>query len=318
MLVWLLTLACSGDEDTGAMAEDTGPGEPTAETGRTDTGSPIVDPPPPPTAAEVIEDRAELSALVEALTTAGLRDALAEPNDALTVLAPTDAAFTALGAVSPVPGVLANVLLFHVVPEEIAAADLASRPTLPTLSRLSLTTAASPTTIEGAELGATVDLSARNGLVHTLGQVLVPPTTVELLTQTPTLTTLKAALDASVLTSSIDPATLDGATPLTVFAPTNAALAAAGIELNNPPANLVEILQLHVVSGQHLVGDLSDGDVLTTVDGAQLEVAYDPVGGVTSLVDPRGRTTAISDQLDLRTLSGVVHVLDGVLLPSGN
>ena len=118
--------------------------------------------------------------------------------------------------------------------------------------------------------------------------------------------TLVAALTAGGLVE-----TLQGAGPLTVFAPTDAAFAAlpAGLlEKLLLPENkdvLVSILTYHVVPGMVMSADIMAGDV-ATVEGSnvKLDTAY----GVK--VNDATVTTA-----DVAASNGVIHVIDAVIVP---
>lgn len=119
-------------------------------------------------------------ALVEAVAAAGLVDALRGDNEGagFTVFAPTDAAFEALGEVPSDPEVLAQVLLYHVVPATALSTDLSDDQALPTLQGGTLTVDLSAgVRIEGANSAATVvaaDVGASNGVIHVIDTVLLP------------------------------------------------------------------------------------------------------------------------------------------------
>ena len=108
-------------------------------------------------------------------------------------------------------------------------------------------------------------------------------------------------------------ATLQGAGPFTVFAPTDAAFTAAGIDLasfdtDEENATLSDILLYHVYSGAVASADVTDGLTVTMVNGddATFAVAADgtvSVGGATV-------TTA-----DVPASNGVIHIIDTVLTP---
>jgi uncharacterized surface protein with fasciclin (FAS1) repeats len=133
-------------------------------------------------------------------------------------------------------------------------------------------------------------------------------TVVDIAIGSPDHTTLVAAVTAAGLVE-----TLQGDGPFTVFAPTNAAFAAlpAGtVEgLLKPEAkdDLTSILTLHVVAGNVMAGDLSDGQMVTTLNGKQLKVTIKD-GKV--MID--GATVVAAD---LAGSNGVVHVIDTVILP---
>jgi len=118
-------------------------------------------------------------------------------------------------------------------------------------------------------------------------------------------TTLAAALEAAGLIE-----TLSGEGPFTVFAPTDEAFAAlpeGTVEalLADIPA-LTAILTYHVVPGAVMSGDLTDGMMATTVNGADVTIGTE--GGVT--VNEATVTTA-----DIVASNGVIHVIDMVILP---
>jgi uncharacterized surface protein with fasciclin (FAS1) repeats len=121
-------------------------------------------------------------------------------------------------------------------------------------------------------------------------------------------TTLAAALGAAGLVE-----TLKGEGPFTVFAPTDAAFAAlpAGtVDTLLLPENkdqLTGILTYHVVAGKVMSTDLTEGMMAPTVQGGELTVTLE--GG------PKVNGIAISTA-DIAASNGVIHVIDGVLLPA--
>ncbi len=119
--------------------------------------------------------------------------------------------------------------------------------------------------------------------------------------------TLAAAVTAAGLVE-----TLQGEGPFTVFAPTDAAFAAIQEDVDNllKPENkdkLASILTYHVVSGEAMAADLSDGQELTTVQGGKLKVT---IKGDMVMIGEAHVTMA-----DVIASNGVVHVIDKVLLP---
>lgn len=120
-------------------------------------------------------------------------------------------------------------------------------------------------------------------------------------------TTLLAAAEAAGLVD-----TLKGDGPFTVFAPTDDAFAAlpeGTVESLLQPENkdqLVSILTYHVVPGKVMSTDLSDGMAAATVQGG--DVTIGTTGGVT--VNGANVVSA-----DIETSNGVIHVIDGVILP---
>ncbi len=130
----------------------------------------------------------------------------------------------------------------------------------------------------------------------------------------PNLSTLVAAVQAAGLVE-----TLAGPGPFTVFAPDNAAfeaLPAGTVETLLEPANreqLTAILTYHVVPGALTASQLTDGATLTTVEGSPLTVGVS--GGTVTITDESGNAATVS-QADVLQSNGVVHVIDGVLMPT--
>jgi uncharacterized surface protein with fasciclin (FAS1) repeats len=119
--------------------------------------------------------------------------------------------------------------------------------------------------------------------------------------------TLVAAVQAAGLVE-----TLKGEGPFTVFAPTDEAFAAlpeGTVEDLLKPENkdqLTAILTYHVVPGKVMSGDLSNNMMAGTVQGGEVTIMTE--GGVT--VD--GANVV---QADIETSNGVIHVIDGVIMP---
>jgi len=132
--------------------------------------------------------------------------------------------------------------------------------------------------------------------------------------------TLVAAVKAADLVS-----TLQSAGPFTVFAPTNAAFAKlpAGTVENllkaENKATLAKVLTYHVVAGNldaaAVVKAITDGNgkaVVKTVSGGSLTASLKD--GKVILTDENGATATVV-ATDLKAGNGVIHVIDGVVLP---
>merc|ERR1712086_596044 len=134
-------------------------------------------------------------------------------------------------------------------------------------------------------------------------------TIVDLAVATPDLSTLVAALKAGGLVD-----TLSGKGPFTVFAPTNEAFAAlpAGTLANllkpENEAQLVDLLTYHVVSGDVHAKDITDMEMIKTVEGKNVTAR---VTGAGILINSAKVVTA-----DVEASNGVVHIIDAVLMPS--
>lgn len=128
-------------------------------------------------------------------------------------------------------------------------------------------------------------------------------------------TTLTSALESAGLVE-----TLQGDGPFTVFAPTDDAFAAlpdgtVDELMADPVGDLAEILQYHVIADEVWAADVMemDGQMVETVQGTELTVEVD--GENVSLVDAAGNSVNVTDT-DIESTNGVIHVIDGVLMPT--
>ena len=127
-------------------------------------------------------------------------------------------------------------------------------------------------------------------------------------------TTIHASLVAALGTAGLVE-TLSGTENYTVFAPTDEAFAAAGIDLasfDTPEeiAILTDILLYHVVAGTVMSSDLSVGVTnVTAVNGDELMIH------VTDSAVMIGTGMATVTLADVPASNGVIHVIDAVLMP---
>ena len=271
------------------------------------------------------------STLAAALTEADLIAALSGSDD-YTVFAPTDAAFgdllTALD--TDAAGLLAHpflneILLYHVVDGTVLAdavltliSDNSGSATVNTLlgAPLTLTFDGTNVIINGLAKVTVTDVLASNGVIHVIDTVLIPSNIVEIAIDAG-FSTLAAAVTQENLVD-----TLSNTGPYTVFAPTDAAFSALMTALNTDAAGLLaredltDILLYHVVDGKVLEAALAqlitDGSgtavVPTLLDGKSLTFTVDGS-------DVKINGTVTVDATDIIALNGVIHVIDGVLLP---
>lgn len=245
---------------------------------------------------------------------------------------------------------LRDVVLYHVLPGARLAADIAAAPVLTTALGPTIT-ADLPTLIDAEpdlidpSLVAT-DILASNGVVHVIDRVLLPidlpgndaPTIAGIVAASGSgfdanpgdFDMLLAAVQAAGLAGTLDDAGVD----LTVFAPTDAAFVGTAQALGyhgqdeagafghivdaltllgrgDPIPLLTEVLTYHL-AGESLQASqvIAAGSVQTlqggtlTLDGLSLRDA-EP-----DLPDPALVAT------DIQAANGVVHVIDGVLIPA--
>jgi transforming growth factor-beta-induced protein len=278
----------------------------------------------PPT-VEAIARYAGFTTLAGAVASQGLADDLSGDGP-FTVFAPTNEAFAALPAL-PTGDALTGVLLYHVVgsavpssaitatPAPVATLATApyevggSAPNLSLLARLDGSTAR----INGTPV-VTADIPAINGVVHVVGEVLLPMNIVDIADAAGFTTLITAVGAAAALPSggTVADALSSADSRFTVFAPTNDAFAAAFPSgLPSDTALVRDVLLYHVLASPTpgivlstgLPGAAAD---LPTLNGATLPFAP----GMPPTVD--GQSILVTDIVGT---NGVVHAVGGVLLP---
>ena len=275
---------------------------------------------------EIAVGNSDFSILVAALQKADLVGAL-QGAGPFTVFAPTNAAFEKLLASLGITAdqllnhpQLKEVLLYHVVSGQVLSTNLENGMMAATLSGESIKVDLTSGVKINQSSVSTADVMATNGVIHIIDTVLVPSTFVLSAEPEVPATVVDIALsngDFSMLVSLLQKADLVGALqgegPFTVFAPTNAAfeklLAALNIsasDLMNQP-DLAKVLLYHVVSGNVMSTDLSDGLKAPTLNGESVE--FDLSSGV--MVNQSNVVSA-----DIKAGNGVVHVIDTVLVPT--
>ncbi|MBX7197633.1 MAG: fasciclin domain-containing protein [Sandaracinaceae bacterium] len=278
----------------------------------------------PPT-VEAIARYAGFSTLAGAVASQGLTDDLSGAGP-FTVFAPTNEAFTALGTL-PTGDALTNVLLYHVIGAAVPSSAIAATPaplatlasapyevggTAPSLSllaRLDGTTAR----INGTPV-VTADIPAINGVVHVVGEVLLPMNIVDI-AEAGGFSTLVTAVGAAAPLSgggTVAEALSSADARFTVFAPTNAAFTAAFPSgLPSDGAAVRDVLLYHVLASP------SPGIVLSTgLPAAATDLPT--LLGATLPFAPGSPPTVDGEDIvvtDIVGTNGVVHAVSGVLLP---
>ena len=271
------------------------------------------------TVVDVIVNSDDHTLLEAAVIEAGLAEALSGDGP-FTVFAPTDDAIVALTEelgisaedLLALPN-LGEILQYHVVAAAAFSTDLSDGQSIATLLGEEVTVTVNQNGVMINNAMVTVaDIAADNGVVHVIDAVLLPPpaetTVVDIIVESELHNILEAAVIAADLAT-----TLSGEGPFTVFAPTDAAfealMAAFGVtaeELLEYP-ELTNVLLYHVVAGQALASDLSDGQQITTLLDADVVVSITADG---VFINQAQVIVA-----DVTAGNGVVHVIDAVLLP---
>ncbi len=251
--------------------------------------------------------------LLAALEATGLDVAL-RGDGPFTLLAPSEAAFTALGsdvvaALLAEPGLvtLTEILEYHVLTTEARADVVETLTTATTLQGAALNIDVVDGTIfvNDAEV-TTVNLGATNGVIHVIDTVLqVPDSIAATLTARGFDTLVAAVTEAGLATTLSDPGTF------TVLAPTEAAFAAlpAGaldtLLADGNEALLTSLLQYHVVGS---VARASDAVGLGEVEMLNGEFTFFELPST----GPEVNGIAIS-RVNIPCTNGIIHVIDAVL-----
>ncbi|MGB5555077.1 MAG: fasciclin domain-containing protein [Flavobacteriaceae bacterium] len=239
---------------------------------------------------------------------------------------------------------LRDILLYHVIPSKVMSTDLmaSSVPTAFAGNDIQVIASASGFVLgDASDVNANIilaDIEPSNGVVHLIDKVLLPQSAIDFVMslgeeEVPNIVGLAQSVDdLSLLVEALIQAdaglvdVLSGTGPFTVFAPTNAAFAAlldalgdnynslADFDTDEEKALLAKVLTYHVVGAQALSTDLSNGQMIATVQGEEVSVNLE--GGV-FIKDKQGEDSAAAQVImaDVMASNGVVHVIDKVLLP---
>lgn len=275
-----------------------------------------------PNIVELAQGNSNLSTLVAAVTAGDLGAALSDTNASLTVFAPTNAAFADIQSTvdtllqSENKAQLQNVLQYHVVSSKVLSSDLVDGQVVTTLAgeTLKVRIINGEVYINNSKV-VSADVMASNGVVHVIDSVLVPGSFENIVgtaVATPDLSTLVAAVTAGELAAALS----DPTSNLTVFAPTNAAFAGiqSTVDTLLQPENLSQlqnVLLYHVVASEAFSSELTNGQVIETLNGQTLTVSIE--NGEVYIVANNSRARVI--MADVKTSNGVVHVIDTVLVP---
>ncbi len=266
------------------------------------------------TVVDAASKRYFFETLVQAVVDAQLATALSDENATLTVFAPTDEAFANLPdglLASLTTQQLAEILQYHVLGAQVASGDLnpEQEPASLTGESVFVTVDNGDITVNGSSSVDVnrADITTNNGIIHTIDRVLLPDaygTIVDAAAKRYFLSSLVGAVVEAQLDDD-----LSAAGPFTVFAPTNEAFAA--LPAVPTGQELIDVLTYHVIPSQVLSGDLQASQTVTTLNGATVDIT---VSGDTVTING---TVEVS-RADLQANNGVIHVIDGVLLPPSN
>jgi transforming growth factor-beta-induced protein len=254
---------------------------------------------------------------VTALAKANLATTFMMEGD-YTVFAPTNSAFKtfieSLGVAFEdlTANDLTPILTYHVVGSKVMSGDIATG----YVNTLYTAVDEQPVTLfveadenvmlNGNVTVTTPDVETSNGVIHVIDGVLVPTSVVDIAINNSNFSQLVQAVIKAGLVE-----TLSDEGPFTIFAPTDEAFAQLFTDLGVSGIDeidaetLIPILQYHVVSGNVLSSQLSEGDV-TTLNGTITISLSDSVK-----INGNSEVSVT----DIQGTNGVIHVIDTVLLP---
>ena len=283
----------------------------------------------------------QFTLLKKAIVRAGISAQFTQPGT-YTLFAPTDAAFKLLGpayadtnAINAInPLLLQQVLLYHVLTTTTASSAIPTALLTPVttsagssvyVSKVASSSVGSASiSVNGARI-VSADNQASNGVIHVIDRVLVPPAFGDLVKTIQGIPTLFPTASFTFLQAAVvrvgAVSSLTGTTPLTVFAPTDAAFTAAVPSIKSvadinalPMATLNQILSYHIVAGRVYTPLISNTASLTTLQGGTLSY----VASTTALTvtgKGNGGTASNITFPDITATNGVVNIIDRLLLP---
>jgi len=290
-----------------------------------DSDTPVTDPgddPPPPTEedgtiADIVAGDDDFSTLLGLLQDEGLVDALSDEDATFTVFAPTNAAFEPfnLEAIGNAEAV-GDILRYHVVEgAAVASGELEDGQTIETLAgdELQVSIRDGDVFIDGSQV-VQPDIAADNGIIHVVDRTLIGNQNLANVTwfvnQTEEL--YNAVVDADLGEAFAD------AEEWTVFGPNNDAFEDADLSAFSDE-EIAEVLQYHAIAGQTTTSaDLlslleTEGEVEleTLLEGETITVTLDGE----EVIFNNGQASLDIANLDYFASNGILHVIDGILLP---
>lgn len=284
-----------------------------------------------PTMAEFLASKPELSLFAKAVNKAGLQSFLNGPGP-FTWFAPNNDAFTASGITEDslnklTPGQVNYILLYHLANASLSSTNMVainstSRTTqLGGANTIYFGTFNGETYINGSKISSR-DNRVSNGYVHTLNRLLVPPVLKGNI-QSILSGTGKHTLFIQALTKAGLWASFGTTAVFTVFAPTDAAMTAAGYTSTSIAAvpasgtaftSFVSAMRYHYILNLRLfTNDLMKTSLPATSAGSSFFITPSEMG--TKIKGKSNATAATIIQSDILGTNGVVHVIDAVLKP---
>ncbi|XP_052809544.1 transforming growth factor-beta-induced protein ig-h3-like [Mya arenaria] len=284
--------------------------------------------PPEGDIVDIVAKTSDVSTLLSLVQQAGIASAL--KGDALTVFAPTNAAFARLPSsvvnkITSNTGLLTEILEYHVVPHTEYSPGLYNREFLRTLDRnhdiIQLHTDSTGVRVNRNGHVTKANIGTTNGVIHLIDHVLIPARyyltllvgpafgalTVDILTHDSRFTTLVDLVVKAGLVNTLNTGTY------TIFAPTNDAFNALPPATLSGLANdvnaLTNVLKYHVVQNKIMKSSASNELTIATLNGQKVRF---------NIYSHNNKVTVQGSEViefDKVASNGVIHVLNNVMLP---
>ncbi|MEM7384771.1 MAG: fasciclin domain-containing protein [Verrucomicrobiota bacterium] len=271
--------------------------------------------------AEVLEADGRFTTLLAAVGAADLAETVVT-SEALTILAPTDAAFAGLPEntldtllLPENKEQLRQILLYHVIGGKVLSSTVQTLASANTVAEapVNILLNGDAILVNDAQVFE-VDINASNGVIHAIDRVLLPPAgrseaKIPEFASSAGFSVLVAAVEAAGLVEL-----LNGEGPFTVLAPTDEAfakLADGVLDSLLLPENvdqLRDILRYHVFSTEISASTFGRVDHPFTASGAGVAVATGDAGPT---FNGAGVVSA-----DVLVGNGIIHAIDTVLIPA--
>ena len=308
----------------------------------------------PENVLSIANSNLDFTILAEALNKTNMIETLQEAGP-FTVFAPTNQAFQDLlnsrpdwNTLDDIPiDSLRLILKNHIIDNEVLAEasftsavsgyknTLANGPTADFIS-LYFNTEGSVVELNGGDqhpVGATIinpNNFAKNGVVHGINKVLQLPTIMDHVEANQNFSTLLEALTSATPNTNFEVtlATPFGTNPapFTLFVPKNGAFESY---LSQEPTinsvadineeTLKSILEYHVLLSnvRYSVLTPNDSTIATTLQGGTIEIILPGSNNLADIMDATGNKSQIL-QIDIQAANGVIHIVNGVLMPDLN
>lgn len=280
-----------------------------------DNDIPTVDEPPESelNIVETAEEAGNFTTLLSVASDLGLAETL--QNEELTVFAPTDDAFAALpdGLLDDLTDAqLTEIILYHVLAGTVQSSQIETQQDATTEQgeRVLLQSNANGVTVNGSSSVIAADITASNGIIHAVDEVLLPAAFRE----PGIIETAEAAGDFEILLGAVESAglttTLQFLGPFTVFAPSDQAFTDLGIETveSLTEDQLSDVLTYHVLDGEVPSSALQPEQTVTALNGSNLFITL-----ANDEVFVNGTSSVFL--ADVNAKNGIIHAVDQVLLP---